>query len=65
MIQVTRTKDINNHPLGGCGFVLLTLILVFDIIISFYGPVAQLVRAPALQAGGQEFESPQVHKILK
>ncbi len=25
------------------------------------GPVAQLVRAPALQAGGQEFESPQVH----
>jgi hypothetical protein len=41
----------------------LTLYNVFVIIISFYGPVAQLVRAPALQAGGQEFESPQVHKM--
>ena len=27
-----------------------------------YGPVAQLARAPALHAGGQEFESPQVHQ---
>ena len=30
------------------------------------GPVAQLARASALQAEGQEFESPQVHqKIIK
>ena len=27
----------------------------------FYGAVAQLARAPALQAGGQEFDSPQLH----
>ena len=27
-----------------------------------FGPVAQLARAPALQAGGREFESPQVQK---
>ena len=27
------------------------------------GPVAQLARAPALQAGGQGFKSPQVHHI--
>ena len=26
-----------------------------------YGGVAQLARAPALQAGGQEFDSPQLH----
>ncbi len=30
----------------------------------FYGDVAQLVRAPALQAGGQEFESPHLHQEL-
>ena len=29
-----------------------------------YGAVAQLARAPALQAGGQEFDSPQLHHIL-
>ena len=31
---------------------------------TFYyvdGAVAQLARAPALQAGGQEFDSPQLH----
>ena len=28
------------------------------------GPVAQLARAPALQAGGQGFKSPQVHQSL-
>ena len=45
-------------------------ILLFDICLLFIicylkfiyiGPVAQLARAPALQAGGQEFESLQVH----
>ena len=43
---------------------LLTKKYIFDIIFSpnKNGPVAQLARAPALQAGGQEFESPQVHK---
>ena len=30
-----------------------------QIIIN--GAVAQLARAPALQAGGQEFDSPQLH----
>ena len=27
-----------------------------------YGAVAQLARAPALQAGGQEFDSPHLHQ---
>ena len=27
------------------------------------GAVAQLARAPALQAGGQEFDSPQLHQL--
>ena len=29
------------------------------------GAVAQLARAPALQAGGQEFDSPQLHQTDK
>ena len=28
-----------------------------------YGAVAQLARAPALQAGGQEFDSPHLHQL--
>ncbi len=31
------------------------------VLIKIYGAVAQLARAPALQAGGQEFDSPQLH----
>ena len=31
---------------------------------SLHGPVAQLARAPALQAGGRGFESLQVHQKL-
>ena len=28
-----------------------------------HGDIAQLARAPALQAGGQEFDSPQLHHL--
>ena len=42
---------------------------LFTISYSFeqqiYGGVAQLARAPALQAGGQEFDSPQLHQKKK
>ena len=31
-------------------------------MLILYGAVAQLARAPALQAGGQEFDSPQLHQ---
>ena len=31
------------------------------MFVIFYGPIAQLARAPALQAGGREFESLWVH----
>ena len=30
---------------------------------GFYGAIAQLARAPALQAGGPGFESPTLHQI--
>ena len=33
-------------------------------IVKKNGAVAQLARAPALQAGGQEFDSPQLHHKL-
>ena len=32
------------------------------LLCTFYGDVAQLARAPALQAGGQEFDSPYLHQ---
>ena len=31
---------------------------------KIFGPVAQLGRAPALQAGSQEFDPPQVHLMV-
>ena len=33
-------------------------------LFHIFGAVAQLARAPALQAGGQEFDSPQLHQVL-
>ena len=43
--------------------------LFFNVLFCtlLYGGVAQLARAPALQAGGQEFDSPHLHhsKLLK
>ena len=32
-----------------------------SLVTSIDGDVAQLARAPALQAGGQEFDSPYLH----
>ena len=32
--------------------------------LLIYGGVAQLARAPALQAGGQEFDSPHLHHYM-
>ena len=41
--------------------------IVYNVFLKsqkhLYGAVAQLARAPALQAGGQEFDSPQLHHI--
>ena len=37
---------------------LFTFQCTFNKYINKYGAVAQLARAPALQAGGQEFDSP-------
>ena len=38
---------------------------MYLISTLLFGAVAQLARAPALQAGGQEFDSPQLHHKLK
>ena len=40
---------------------LLDLLFIFNVVF-LHGAVAQLARAPALQAGGQEFDSPQLHQ---
>ena len=34
-------------------------------LANFDGGVAQLARAPALQAGGQEFDSPHLHQHIE
>ena len=41
-------------------YCLFFNVLLFSTL-NFYGGVAQLARAPALQAGGQEFDSPHLH----
>ena len=37
----------------------------YSTLILWYGAVAQLARAPALQAGGQEFDSPHLHQHIE
>ena len=39
----------------------IVLYNIYSTLNIEYGAVAQLARAPALQAGGQEFDSPQLH----
>ena len=36
-----------------------------EYLVPAYGGVAQLARAPALHAGGQEFDSPHLHQGTK
>ena len=38
---------------------------MYFLVHCLYGGVAQLARAPALQAGGQEFDSPHLHHPRK
>ena len=38
---------------------------LFLYFFIFYGGIAQLARAPALQAGGQEFDSPHLHQYIE
>ena len=37
--------------------------MVYLVSNLIYGELAQLARAPALHAGGQEFESPILHQF--
>ena len=41
----------------------IRILRTFKLIIC--GGVAQLARAPALQAGGQEFDSPHLHQHIE
>ena len=43
---------------------MLYFILSYVMSLFFFGGLAQLVRAPALQAGGHRFESYILHHIL-
>ena len=40
-------------------------IFYIKYIVLVSGAVAQLARAPALQAGGQEFDSPYLHQHIE
>ena len=39
--------------------------MYFISTLNILGGVAQLARAPALQAGGQEFDSPHLHHLIQ
>ena len=41
--------------------LLSSIFILYSCEASYDGDVAQLARAPALQAGGQEFDSPHLH----
>ena len=51
--------DMESAPTPHFNYSLFTISYSFEQQI--YGGVAQLARAPALQAGGQEFDSPHLH----
>ena len=46
-------------------YLFFNVLLNSTLNIKLNGAVAQLARAPALQAGGQEFDSPQLHQLKK
>ena len=52
-IFILYNIEINNK---NC--LLFNVLYLNKVHIIKYGAVAQLARAPALQAGGQEFDSP-------
>ena len=58
-----------DHLLSKENISLKIYCLFFNVLLfstlDFYGGVAQLARAPALQAGGQEFDSPHLHHPKK
>ena len=51
-------------PVGATILILLTNILYLCYIFNANGRLAQLVRAPALQAGGHRFESYSAHHFI-
>ena len=58
-----------DHLLSKENISLKIYCLFFNVLLfstlNFYGGVAQLARAPALQAGGQEFDSLHLHHPRK
>ena len=44
-----------------CVYCLFFSVFI-TLLYNLFGGVAQLARAPALQAGGQEFDSPHLHQ---
>ena len=45
-------------------FIFQCTFLKYIKTLVAYGGIAQLARAPALQAGGQEFDSPCLHHFI-
>ena len=43
---------------------MLTVVIFYVIIVKHRGGIAQLARAPALQAGGHRFESDYLHQLF-
>ena len=60
-----------DHLLSKEKLYLKNCLFIFECTFKKYiqkikhGDVAQLARAPALQAGGQEFDSPHLHQHIE
>ena len=51
---------------GSYSLLIINYSLLTNLLKQItYGGVAQLARAPALQAGGQEFDSPHLHQYIE
>ena len=44
---------------------LRSSLFILNSCVASYGGVAQLARAPALQSGCQEFDSPHLHQHIE
>ena len=62
-MRLEITIQSNKELLKNLLFIFQCTFLVH--CFKSYGGVAQLARAPALQAGGQEFDSPHLHHPKK
>ena len=63
---LTAEVEPSCSPIPACFFIIQICIIYNNVCVGFYipGGLAQLARAPALQAGGHRFESVILHDVV-